>query len=175
MREARGWSQEDVAKFVGMPQTAISRLESPSYGKATITTLKRMAKVYDVGLAVRFEPFSKLMSWVSGTPYIENGLTSNALAVPSFGEESSELVSATPKISADVYFDQDVTQPPIEVTRGASPEIVLRVSTVFPDRHFFERTGSANFAAMTVNPFQGRRITPNRVLSESNTFEKAYA
>src|SRR5437764_12898718 len=43
MREARGWSQQQLAELVDMPQTAISRLESPSYGKPTITTLKRIA------------------------------------------------------------------------------------------------------------------------------------
>jgi len=95
MREARGWSQEEVAHLVNMPQTAISRLESPSYGKPTITTLKRMAKVYDVGLVVQFVPFSKLVNWVSGTPYVEGGLSSDAMAVPSFNDECANgIVSA---------------------------------------------------------------------------------
>jgi len=88
MREARGLSQEELAQLVDMPQTAISRLESPDYGKQTITTLKRLAKVHDVALVVRFVPFSKLVDWVSGTPYLENGLSSNAMAVPSFEQEA---------------------------------------------------------------------------------------
>src|SRR6266481_3464793 len=74
MREARDWSQEELASQVGMPQTAISRLESSNYGKSTITTLKRMATVYDVALEVRFVPFSKLVNRISGTPYLERGL-----------------------------------------------------------------------------------------------------
>jgi transcriptional regulator with XRE-family HTH domain len=89
MREARGWSQEELARLVAMPQTAISRLESPNYGKPTITTLKRMAKIYDVALVVRFVPFGKLVDWVSGTPYIENGLSSDAMTVPSFDQEQT--------------------------------------------------------------------------------------
>ena len=92
MREAREWSQEELADLVGMPQTAISRLESPNYGKPTITTLKRMARVHDVALVVRFVPFSKLVDWVSGTPYLENGLSSDALDVPSFEEEEKQRV-----------------------------------------------------------------------------------
>lgn len=87
MREAREWSQEQLAAQVGMPQTAISRLESSNYGKATITTLKRMAKVYDVALEVCFVPFSKFVDRISGTPYIERGLSSDALDVPGFEEE----------------------------------------------------------------------------------------
>ena len=92
MREARELSQEELALLVDMPQTAISRLESSNYGKPTITTLKRMARVYDVGLVVRFVPFSKLLNWVSGTSYIENGLSSDALNVPNFEEEEQQGV-----------------------------------------------------------------------------------
>jgi transcriptional regulator with XRE-family HTH domain len=101
MREARGWSQEELARRVDMPQTAISRLESPNYGKPTTTTLKRMAKIYDVALVVRFVPFSKLMDWVSGTSFIDEGLSSDAMAVPSFGEElqSGTLEAPTQTIS----------------------------------------------------------------------------
>lgn len=87
MREAREWSQEQLAAEVGMPQTAISRLESSNYGKATITTLKRLARVYDVALEVCFVPFSKFVNRISGTPYVEHGLSSDALDVPSFEEE----------------------------------------------------------------------------------------
>jgi transcriptional regulator with XRE-family HTH domain len=87
MREARGWSQGDLAALVNMPQTAISRLESPNYGKATITTLKRMARVYDVGLEVKFVPFSALVDRVTKTPRIDMGLTSDSMAVADFAEE----------------------------------------------------------------------------------------
>src|SRR5690349_18360152 len=66
-RDKLGWSQERLATEVGMNQNAISRLESPQYGKPTLTTLKRMASALDVGLIVRFVPFSELADWVSGT------------------------------------------------------------------------------------------------------------
>jgi hypothetical protein len=49
-----------------------------------------MAKVYDVALEVRFVPFSKLVNRISGTPYIERGLSSDAMDVPSFEEEKEE-------------------------------------------------------------------------------------
>ena len=70
-----------------MNQNAISRLESPRYGRATIGTLKRLAAAFDVALAVRFVPFSHLVNWVSGTPFVEYGLSTESLAVPSFEEE----------------------------------------------------------------------------------------
>lgn len=103
MREARKWSQGDLAARVDMPQTAISRLESPSYGKPTITTLKRIARVYDVALDVRFVPFSQLIDRLSGTPRFDTGLSTESFDVPSYEEESERgtfqdvrLVTMTP-------------------------------------------------------------------------------
>src|SRR5947209_2995232 len=43
LRDREEWSQQELAEKVGMTQNAISRLESSSYGKPTITTLKRLA------------------------------------------------------------------------------------------------------------------------------------
>ncbi len=63
MRQARGWSQKELATRLGMAQEGVSRLENPDYGKLTLTTLKRLASAFDVGLAVRFVPFSHLVDW----------------------------------------------------------------------------------------------------------------
>jgi ribosome-binding protein aMBF1 (putative translation factor) len=68
LRDREGWSQVELAERAGMTQNAISRLENPHYGRATLTTLKRLAATYDVGLIVAFVPFSKLVNRVSGTP-----------------------------------------------------------------------------------------------------------
>lgn len=77
LRKARGWSQKELADQLGMTQEGISRLESLDYGRCTLTTLKRLAAVFDVALVVRFEPFSKLVDWVAT-------LSSEDLAVPDF-------------------------------------------------------------------------------------------
>ena len=88
MRDRENWSQEELARRVGMNQNAISRLENPFYGKPTLTTLKRLASVFDVGLIVRFAPFGELVDWVSGTPRLNTGLSIEALNVPSFEAET---------------------------------------------------------------------------------------
>ena len=75
-----------------MPQNAISRLESPDYGRPTLTTLRRLATALDVGLVVHFVPFSQLIDWVSGTPRVDRGLSTGSLAVPSFEEEEKNGV-----------------------------------------------------------------------------------
>jgi transcriptional regulator with XRE-family HTH domain len=98
-RDKAGWSQERLAKEVGMNQNAISRLESSDYGRPTITTLKRVAASLDVGLVVRFVPFSEMIDWVSGTPRVIEGLTTAALAVPSFEREDAGGVFSEGPIS----------------------------------------------------------------------------
>jgi transcriptional regulator with XRE-family HTH domain len=86
-RNKRGLSQDDLAKTVGMSQNNISRLESPEYGKHTVSSLKRIADAMDVALVVRFVPFSQYVDWLSATPYLDEGIRPEALAVPSFDEE----------------------------------------------------------------------------------------
>lgn len=87
IRDRLGWSQEKLAAEVGMNQNAISRLESPEYGKPTLTTLKRLASAFDVALVVRFVPFSELVDWVTTTPRIVKGLNTESLAVAGFDAE----------------------------------------------------------------------------------------
>ena len=92
IRERLGWSQAQLAEEVGSNQNAIYRLESPHYGKATLTTLKKVATAMDVALVVRFVPFSELIDWVSGTPRIDNGLDYAMLAAPAFEIEEKDGV-----------------------------------------------------------------------------------
>lgn len=80
-------TQEALAKEAGMNQNAIYRLESPSYGRPTLTTLKRIASALDVALVVRLVPYSELVDWISGTPRLNRGLTTHSLAVPNFAAE----------------------------------------------------------------------------------------
>jgi transcriptional regulator with XRE-family HTH domain len=82
-----------------MNQNSVSRLENPEYGKPTLTTLKRLAAAFDVALVVRFVPFSKLVNWVSGTPFIEEGLSTESLVVTNFNEEEEKgVLDEAPKL-----------------------------------------------------------------------------
>jgi transcriptional regulator with XRE-family HTH domain len=95
LRNRHGLSQEQLAEMVEMNQNAISRLESPKRGRPTITTLKRLAEAFDVALVVRFVPFSQLARWVSGTPFIDEGISTASLGVPNFDEELRDGVFET--------------------------------------------------------------------------------
>ncbi|HEX4002934.1 MAG TPA: helix-turn-helix transcriptional regulator [Candidatus Acidoferrales bacterium] len=89
MRARRGWTQGTLGEKTNMNQNMIYRLENPSYGKPTISTLKRVAAAFDVALVVRFVPFRKLLDWVTSTPSIDEGVSSESLAVTEFDQEEA--------------------------------------------------------------------------------------
>jgi transcriptional regulator with XRE-family HTH domain len=59
-RKARGWTQEEFAQKLGTQQSAVSRLEDPSYGKHSLEMLVAVSNVFDCALSVRFIPYSVL-------------------------------------------------------------------------------------------------------------------
>ncbi len=61
MRSERNLSQIQAAEILGKAQNALSRLESPAYGRLTVQSLLDIAKGYDVGLVVKFVPYSRLL------------------------------------------------------------------------------------------------------------------
>jgi len=104
VRSLRGdASQEDIEREKGIKQQVLSRLENPSYGKPTLTTLKKIAAAFDVGLLVEFVPFSQLINRESGTPYIESGLSPETMNLPSFEQE---FTAPTPKNVAEGAEDE---------------------------------------------------------------------
>lgn len=90
LRERRGWTQKQLADTTGMAQARISLLEDPSYDKQTLTTLKRLASAFDVGLMVRFVPLSEqLRRTVEGV--------TEALEVTDFGRDAlGQIPTAEP-------------------------------------------------------------------------------
>ena len=118
IRSLRGdASQEEMEKRTGIKQQAISRLENPYYGKATLTTLKKIAAACDVGLIVEFVPYSELINRVSGTPYVEHGYRPENMNVSTFDEEErgGTFESPTERLTQAIWL--------INVFRGISREL----------------------------------------------------
>src|SRR5689334_22482876 len=63
MRKERGWTQADLAVKAGTHQETISSFENSDGAPPKIETLCRIAAAFDVGLIVRFAPFSELVDW----------------------------------------------------------------------------------------------------------------
>ena len=64
LREKHGWTQEQLAEYIGKQQETISQWENPAYGNYTLNTLRNLAAAFDVALMVKFAPFSELRDWV---------------------------------------------------------------------------------------------------------------
>lgn len=116
LREQRDLTQKEFEKRYGIKQAAISRLENPNYSRFTLSTLKKIASMLDVGLVVRFVPISNLVEW-------ELNLSSESLKTLSFNEDpyfkeqekeptavlgtGQNVIMPTEKASAAVYYIKD--------------------------------------------------------------------
>jgi transcriptional regulator with XRE-family HTH domain len=94
MREKRGWTQEELGLRTGKKQGVISQLENPDYGHYSLATLKKLAAAFDVGLIVKFTPFSELVSWITD-------LSPSKLAPPSYEEERQMSLAEAPGGSSE--------------------------------------------------------------------------
>lgn len=94
MRDRRGWTQEEVGKRAGLPQSAVARLENPDTAHApNIKTLLKLASAFDVALIVRYACFSELVDWTESRPRVVTGLGPEALAVKGFDEDFVAVLS----------------------------------------------------------------------------------
>ena len=60
-RKHRNLSQKALGELIGSKQNVISRYEDTAYGNFNISTLLKIANALDVGLQVKFVPFSRLI------------------------------------------------------------------------------------------------------------------
>jgi transcriptional regulator with XRE-family HTH domain len=84
MRECqkpKPWTQTDLSNRANMKQPRIHELEDPNPASSpNLSTLKKIASAFDVGLLVRFVPFSDLVKQ-------DINLSSDSLDVLSFEQE----------------------------------------------------------------------------------------
>ena len=79
-RKARRLTQSVLAERCRTKQSAIARLEDPTYGKHSIAMLVKVAHAFDCALRVKLIPYSVLAEEVRDT-------SSEALYVQAFSEE----------------------------------------------------------------------------------------
>jgi transcriptional regulator with XRE-family HTH domain len=91
LRERNGLSQAELAQKLRTSQNAISRIENPAYGKPSITTLRKIASFFNVGLVVRFAPLSEIADW-------STNLTEKSVDVPDFEHDTGFIERKPPSI-----------------------------------------------------------------------------
>lgn len=80
MRDQRGWNQGKLSQELGKPQSVVSRLEDPGYGKLTVQTLLEVAATFDVALQIRFVPYSTFLQQT-------RDVSSRSMQVVSFSDD----------------------------------------------------------------------------------------
>ncbi|MHB1752183.1 MAG: helix-turn-helix domain-containing protein [Acidiferrobacter sp.] len=95
LREQRHWTQEILGQRLGKGQNAVSRLEDPDYGRVSVKTLTELAAAFDVGLLVKFVPFTKFLTEIADK-------SPRGLAALSFGDELPIIKSLSAPQSASI-------------------------------------------------------------------------
>lgn len=117
IRMQRNWSQAELAKKLGTTQTAVSRLEDPSYGRMSLKTLLDLSRVFDAGLRVQFV---SLITMLHETFKPKAHLRE----VPSFEEEAPGVDFYTP---GKGFIESNGVQPASVVMVGNGPMILPSV------------------------------------------------
>ena len=90
MRDPRDMSQGELGQMAGIAQPWVSKLENPSNGTLTISTLLKLASAFDMASYIDFVPFSELLRRASD-------LSNESFEVPSFDGDAG-LVPTVPKV-----------------------------------------------------------------------------
>lgn len=119
LRDQRDWSQGELSKRLGKPQSVLSRLEDPTYGKVTIQTLLELASVFDVALQVRFVPFSTFLQQT-------RDVSSESMMALSFDEEMEGKGAATLTIKPlnEIYVTGEVPRFNLVASDTPSPQLI---------------------------------------------------
>jgi transcriptional regulator with XRE-family HTH domain len=79
-------SQEEFGRLLGKPQSVVSRLEDPEYGKVTLQTLLDIASKLDVALIVRFADYPTYLN-------VTSDVSPRALRPPRFNQREIEALA----------------------------------------------------------------------------------
>lgn len=86
-RQKRGLEQSSLARLTGTQQSAISRIEDPSYGKLNLKTIVKIAHAFKCALSIKFISYSELAEE-------SKGFSKQSLIVKSFEEEITLIKGA---------------------------------------------------------------------------------
>jgi transcriptional regulator with XRE-family HTH domain len=119
LRAQRGWSQKRFAEELGKPQSVVSRLEDPDYGKVSVQTLLEGAAAFDVALLIQYVSFPEFLQRTQD-------VSPDALQADSFDERQlrpSNTVTISfgnPKTVANLFQSRGSPFANVHVMRGSA-------------------------------------------------------
>lgn len=96
MRDQRDISQTALGQLMDKPQSVVSRLENPDYGKMTVQSLLDVAKALDVALLVQFVSFPDFIQRT-------RDVSPDALQVNSYNSQEMTAALENPFEQLDAY------------------------------------------------------------------------
>ena len=148
MREARGWSQTQLAEKCGKSQSNIARIEDPDYGKFSIQTLLEIAHTFDVWLSLEFVSFGAGLARTSNR-------SAQALNAVSFDEE---LIQIAKHSTVTKMYD-------------AQSGSAIQGHTNFPSQKFSPQVSiSGSAGTRSGNPANAGISTPRRLATQQTEF-----
>ena len=128
LRKQFNWSQKDLAEATQMLQPRICAMEQAGYGDFTLSTLKKLASAFDVGLLVRFAPFGELVNWTDNfSPDTYSVPSSKEDPVLCQRESGTELrVMQNDTLGSASQFDQGISPLLREATNEGNYRTVSR-------------------------------------------------
>ena len=147
LRQDRGLSQHQLARKLNTTQTAVSRLEDPSYGRLTVSTLLALSHVFDVALQVKFVSTVRLLkeTWK---------IRKSDLVIEAFEEEVKRVGFYGKYLTARLAAEALPTVFPLELEHSPSPSPLGTFSVTQNVRHFYVSTSnvsSGEFAAVQIS------------------------
>jgi hypothetical protein len=124
----------------GIAQEVISRLESPGYGRLTLSTALRLASAFDVGLTMRFVPLSDVLDRAIQS-------TQNEMVIPN-SKHDARLDDAAKGLSSPISFDATVLNIDLAVTLDPpaieTPETTTSIVELYADSGDVFAVGTAD-------------------------------
>ncbi len=116
IRALRGeMSQAEFGKFIQKPQSVVSRLEDPHYGKLTLQTLLDIANKLDVALLVRFTDYPTFLNFT-------DDFSDDAINPSPYDQTSVDLLASDYTTGFQI-FRTDATQSTQMTTESRSERI----------------------------------------------------
>ena len=90
-RESRKIAQSQLAELIGTHQSAISRMEDPSYGRLNLKSIVKIANAFKCAITIKFISYSELAEQ-------NQSFSKKSIIVKSFDEETSLIHGETNEI-----------------------------------------------------------------------------